>query len=407
MTASLPRATHHDVIIVGGGLAGQLCALAIRAVAPTLSVALVERSSGLGGNHTWCCHGSDLTADDARERERMLAWLLPLVDARWSRHRVRFPGFARQLDGEYLCIRSASLARISAAALNGSAGTVLTGRTVLDLDRHTVRTTEGEELRGSVVLDARGDDPSSYDGRTGFQKFLGWEIELASAASPRFAVPILMDATVAQTDGFRFVYVLPFSSSRLLVEDTYFSRTGTFDARVVRARLGDYLRANGITDFAVVREEAGALPMPWGRPRRPVDDTLAVGYRGGFFQPATGYSLGRAARVAHRIARVLQETSVAERTHAVHDALTELRDHWTVDDRFARLLNRLAFTLVPPTWLRQHVFARVYRLPQVTLDRFYAGRTSLRDRLALATAPLRIPIAFASKRHVPLLGENP
>jgi lycopene beta-cyclase len=407
MTASSPRAEQHDVIIVGGGLAGQLCALAIRAVAPTLSVALVERSSDLAGNHTWCCHGSDLAMDDAQEHARLLAWLLPLVDTRWSRHRVRFPGFARQLDGEYLCIRSANLARITAAALKDTIGTVLTGRTVRDLDRHTVRLTTGEELRGSVVLDARGDDPSSYDGRTGFQKFLGWEVELASAAPPRFAVPLLMDATVAQTDGFRFVYVLPFSATRLLVEDTYFSRTGTFDAQVARARLGDYLRANGITDFAVVREEAGILPMPWRRPRREASDTLAVGYRGGFFQPATGYSLGRAARVAHRIARVVQEAPLGERTHAVHDALTALRAAWSADDRFARLLNRLAFNLVPPAWLRQHVFARVYRLPQATLDRFYAGRTSLRDRLALATAPLRLPIAFASERHVPLLGENP
>jgi lycopene beta-cyclase len=345
--------------------------------------------------------------DDAREHARLLAWLMPLVDARWSRHRVRFPGFARQLDGEYLCIRSVNLARTTAAALEGAAGTVLTGRTVRALDRHTVRLATGEELRGSVVLDARGDDPSSYDGRTGFQKFLGWEIELASAAPPRFAVPLLMDATVAQTDGFRFVYVLPFSASRLLVEDTYFSRSGSFDARTVRTRLRDYLRANGITDFALVREEAGILPMPWGRPRREASDTLAVGYRGGLFHPGTGYSLGRAARVAHRIASVLQEPPVGERTRSVHDALTGLRRAWSVDDRFARLLNRLAFNLVPPTWLRQHVFARVYRLPQATLDRFYAGRTSLRDRLALATAPLRIPLSLASERHVPLLGENP
>jgi hypothetical protein len=59
------------------------------------------------------------------------------------------------------------------------------------------------------------------------------------------------------------------------------------------------------------------------------------------------------------------------------------------------------------------VFSPVNRLPQATLERFYAGRTSVRDRLAIATAPTRLPFlpflpSFRpTPKRRPLLGENP
>jgi lycopene beta-cyclase len=404
-----PRTTgpiRFDVVIVGGGLAGQLAAHAIRAVAPALSVAMIERAPRLGGNQTWCCHASDLECAPA-EHQRLRAWLAPLLDAKWPRHRVRFPGFDRELDGEYLCIRSTSLARTTETTVAGGNDALLAGRTVGTMDHRTVELDSGERLHASVVLDARGDDPSRYHGRAGFQKFLGWEVAYESANPTRLAVPVLMDATVSQRDGFRFVYTLPFSSSRLLVEDTTFSRGPDLDPEAARARIAAYLRANGITDYRLSREESGVLPMPWAGPRRAAEETLAIGYRGGFFHPGTGYSLARSALVANRIASVLSTTPVELRAQAAANALAECRKRWAVDDRFGRLLNRLAFTVVPPSWLRRHVFERVYRLPQPTLQRFYAGRTSLGDRIALATAPLRTPLFSTTDKHAPLLGENP
>jgi len=401
-----PGRAHFDVIIAGGGLAGQLSSHAIRRAAPTLSIAMVERAPRLGGNQTWCCHASDLEGALA-EHERLRAWLLPLLDARWSRHRVRFPGYDRILEGEYLCIRSANLAKATTAMLTGGRNVLLTGRIVRAMDHRTVELDSDEQLHASVVLDARGDDPSRYIGRTGFQKFLGWEVEHESTNPTPFSVPMLMDATVAQHDGFRFVYTLPFSSSRLLVEDTTFSRGPDLDTAAARARIAAYLRESGIVDYRLCREESGVLPMPWASPRPAAQETLAIGYRGGFFHPGTGYSLARGARVAERIASVLRDNPAELRAQAVAGALAECRDRWAVDDRFSRLLNRLAFTVVPPGWLRRHVFERVYRLPQPTLERFYAGRTSLGDRIALAVAPLRTPRLLPNAQHGPLLGEYP
>ena len=422
MNVSQARHDGFDVVIVGGGLAGQLCALALHGLAPRSSVALVERAPRLGGNHTWCCHLTDLVGGSHGDEGALLhTWFLPLADARWPRHRVLFPTFARVLDGEYLCLRSSSLAQKTEAALARTGCSLVTGHAVVAADGQSVTLANGQRLAGRVVLDARGGELADYEDRAGFQKFLGWEIELGTRApvsSAPSTVPTLMDASVAQVDGFRFVYTLPFSPTRLLVEDTYFSRHAALDRGVVGQRLHAYLAAKSIADFTIVREESGVLPMPWAKPSPPhgrsPEDALAIGYRGGFFHPGTGYSLGRAAVVAHRVAEIARDTGGAELEQCVRNGLEHLRAMWAKDDDFSRLLNRLAFGLVPASWLREQVFSPVYRLPQAALARFYAGRTRVRDRLAIATAPIRLPhlpflasFARPTARRFPLLGENP
>ena len=49
-----------------------------------------------------------------------------------------------------------------------------------------------------------------------------------------------MDATVEQTDGYRFVYTLPLSERDLLVEDTYYSDTRALDKAAVKQRIAFY-----------------------------------------------------------------------------------------------------------------------------------------------------------------------
>jgi hypothetical protein len=77
---------------------------------------------------------------------------------------------------------------------------------------------------------------------------------------------------------------------------------------------------------------------------------------------------------------------------------------WDEDNRFARRLNYLAYRLLPGRWLRSFVFSAVYRLTPPTLARFYAGRTSTRDRLALLGAPLRLAYPKAKTWRRSLLG---
>lgn len=400
MSAGGSSARAHDVVIIGGGLAGQLCLHALAARAPWLRVALVERAPDLGGNQTWCCHASDLGEPAAES-----LWFRPLVEARWPGYRVSFPGFARTLDGDYLCLSSSRLASASERVLASRGWAFFGGEAVEDVADSHVRLSSGTTLSAAVVLDARGGALAAYDGRAGYQKFVGWELEVEDRGQLP-SLPMLMDATVDQLDGYRFVYVLPFSPTRFLVEDTYFSRGKSLNLPALRLRLGDYLRARGVSRYTLVREEAGVLPMPWAKaPETP--DALAIGYRGGFFHPGTGYSLPRALLVADALAGTAATVPTAELAEATKQTLRGLRRAFATDDRFARLLNRLAFQFVPPERLRDRVFARVYGLPTPMLARFYAGRTSLRDRIALAAAPSGLRLFRQPTAQSSLIGETP
>ena len=75
-------ATRHDVIILGGGLAGGLAALALRREKPQLDIALVEPGAIIGGNHLWSFFESDIDPADR-------ALVEPLIAHRW-------PGYAAQ-----------------------------------------------------------------------------------------------------------------------------------------------------------------------------------------------------------------------------------------------------------------------------------------------------------------------
>src|SRR3954470_11521619 len=90
-----------EFLVVGGGLAGGLVALAKAESGRGEGVTLIEQETRLGGNHTWSFHRTDLDDDG-------LALVGPLVSHRWPRHEVRFPGHARTIESEYATLTSES-----------------------------------------------------------------------------------------------------------------------------------------------------------------------------------------------------------------------------------------------------------------------------------------------------------
>jgi lycopene beta-cyclase len=394
-----------DVAILGGGLSGGLCALALTEHAPQLRVALVEQDARLAGNHTWCCHGSDLAMSTGKA---VAAWFSPLVQHRWTQYQVAFPDFARTMDGDYLCIPAESLQRQVARAMARPGTHLMLGERVHSATSRDVLLESGIQVEARLVLDARGSRTAK--GACGYQKFLGWEIETDEAAPALGHAPTLMDARVQQLDGYRFVYVLPMSPTRFLVEDTYLSRQAVLDRETVSGRLRKYLAGRAVQRYEIVREESGVLPMPWSAGTdgdEPASEPVALGYRAGLFHPATGYSLAIAAQAADRIARSIGATQ-SESLHALATrAVADLQAELATNLRFARALNFLAFRAIPGPWLRSLVFSAVYRLPTDLLQRFYAAQTTPHDRLALLGAVARLPRPRLDLTSTHLNGETP
>jgi lycopene beta-cyclase len=367
-----------DLILVGGGLANSLIAWRLRMLRPELDVRLLEKGATLGGNHTWSFHSSDLTPPQRQ-------WIEPLIEHSWRGHEVRFPELRRRLSGGYHSFTSRRLHVLLSDGLGERA--VLGVDASIDSDRQ-VTIPGGECLAARAVIDGRG-GRGPLQWAVAYQKFLGLSVTLEKDHG--LEMPILMDATVEQRDGFRFIYTLPLSPRQLLVEDTRYSDTAVVAAEEMRAEIRQYAADSGWNIASIEREEVGVLPIVlegnvealWADSPSKVP---RAGVRAGLFHPTTGYSLPDAVRLADDIATSasLDAADLYEhiRSHAVR--------HWR-QRRFYRLLNRMLFRAARPDQ-RYRVLERFYRLPSDLIDRFYAGELGLLDRIRLLTGKPPVPV---------------
>jgi len=371
-----------DYLLVGGGLGNCLIALSLLDARPELRVGLVEQHQALGGNHVWCFHAGDVPAE-AR------ALVSKLVVVSWPRHEVRFPELQRTLEEPYAAVRSERLNQVVTQAFQERPGSRLwLGERAARVTANSVTLASGQTLEATVVIESRGPDALTSSG-AGYQKFLGLELKLRRPSPTQH--PILMDALLPQRDGFRFMYVLPFSSDRVLIEDTYFSDSPTLDRELLAAAIMDYAAANGFDVEHVVREERGVLPLPTrvSHDPNPVPEgPLVAGYQGSWFHPVTGYSFPVAVRLASAIAAA---APLALRSQVWPALLREQRSQL----RFCLLLNKLLFGAFAPEQ-RRNVIERFYRLPPESVRRFYAMTLTNTDKARILCG--RPPRGFSLRR---------
>ncbi len=368
------------VIIAGGGLAGCLAALALSKLRPDVPILLVEQGRSFGGNHIWSFFDADVAPDDR--------WLVePIVAASWDGYDVLFPERKRTLPTRYNSTRSDLLDRVVRERL--AAGSWRLDAAISDLSADSV-TIDGERVPALEVIDARGADRlEALD--LGWQKFIGRELRLD--APHGLERPIVMDACVDQSDGYRFVYCLPFAEDRLLIEDTYYSESSTLDPAELGARINAYASARGWSIASVEHEEVGILPVAMGGDFNafwPAGEAVArIGLRGGFFHPTTGYSLPDAVRVAMLIARQKDISTLAATLRAEAARLWRARG-------FYRLLDRMLFRAAAPAE-RYKVLEHFYRLDGGLIERFYAAGSTLADKARILSGRPPVPLGRALK----------
>lgn len=303
------------------------------------------------------------------------AFVDPLVAYRWPAYEVAFPNLTRRLDLAYAGITSERLHQVVTERIAASANAaIFDGVAVETVTANRVQLADGRALEATLVIDSRGPERLKAAGQVAYQKFVGLEVALAEPRSE--FVPKLMDATVPQTDGYRFFYTLPFEPDRFLVEDTYYSDTPDLDRENLRHEILAYAQRIGLRVAQVVREESGVLPLTTKAEAVAVREGVVIGgYAGGWFHPTTGYSFPVALRLAMHV-------SSLDPGKVLETGWKNLLDHRQSQARFFNLLNRMLFGAVSPAE-RWNVFARFYRLPTSTIERFYAMDITLADRLRL------------------------
>lgn len=358
-----------DIAILGGGLSGCLIALALAEKRPELDVRIFEAADTLGGNHVWSFFDSDVVAAHR--------WLVaPLVCHSWQGYDIAFPAHARTLDAVYNSIESERLDAVVRAKLRPEQ--IVTGQT---LTPEAIGT-----ISARHIIDARGPgDLSTLE--VGWQKFVGLSVHIPGGHG--LTRPIVMDASVEQIDGYRFVYCLPFDAETVFIEDTYYSDTLDLDVTAVRERIIAYAAAKGWHTNGGGREETGVLPVVVGGDfdaywASTGTDSQKAGLRAGLFHATTGYSLPDAVRLAMAIA---DDPALDTKAYA--------KAHWR-SRGFYRMLDAMLFHAAAPKE-RYRVLERFYRLSPVLIARFYAGQSTIADKIRILSGKPPVPILRAIK----------
>ena len=398
----------YDLVIVGGGLAGGLLALALHHHAPACRFLLIEHGATFGGNHRWSWFASDLP----QAGQDLLA---PFAQTIWDEgYDIAFPDYARTLPTSYCSLSSSDFHATLMAQL--PAENLMLNTRVAALDAAGVILGDGRRIAASRVVDCRHFRPSARLAG-GWQVFLGQHFRCDKPHG--LTRPIIMDAKVDQVapsgngGAYRFVYVLPLSADEVFIEDTYYADQPRLDADVLRGRVAAYAKAQG-WQGTVIGEETGVLPVISGGDFAAAQAEIAIpgvaiaGARGGFSHPLTSYTLPFAVDNALAIARLLvRQPDVSGKALAAFcDA--RARKHWRRMGYY-RMLSRMLFEAAEPEE-RVVVFQHFYALSGGLVERFYAGQSTWPDRLRILYGKPPVAIGRAMRalvsRGIPLKVEK-
>ncbi len=392
-TPEIGAANPHDVIIIGGGLAGGLIALALHRHAPRCRFVLIEAGRSLGGHHRWSWFATDL---DAQAQGLMAGFAINGWDEGYD---IAFPAFARTFPTTYRSLASAQFHAGLMAQL--PAERVMLGVKAAVLDAGGVTLGDGTRLDARRVIDCRAFRASPHLAG-GWQVFFGQQLRCDSPHG--LTRPVIMDASVDQLApygngaAYRFVYALPLSPTEVFIEDTYYADEPKMDAGMLKTRIADYADRNGWTG-EVVDQEAGILPVISGGDFAASQAEIAIpgvaiaGARGGFSHPLTSYTLPFAAKNALAIAQAIAARPAMTGEDLAAFCHRRAKRHWRAT-AYYRMLSRMLFEAAEPD-KRVVVFEHFYALQGALVERFYAGRSTWPDRLRILTGKPPVAIGRA------------
>ena len=359
----------NPIKIVGGGLSGCLLMAALKHKWPELEVTLCERSSSLSDHQTWSFHAGDVPPS-------CWAWLAPLVSKSWAGYDVHFPCYSRSFTTGYHSIRSQDLVE----------------KIKTNFSKNISFQTEVQKSDpnfGDYFITAGWnalENPKNF----GFQKFVGLDLKLKKPHG--LTKPILKDVREPQTDGYRFFYILPFSETELMIEDTYYSNNSKLDTEFIKKGILEYAEKNKWDVENVLRQESGSLPLDLYTPKPQHSLPLALGAAANLAHPVTGYTFPSIIR---------QIQCVIESDQADIELWKKRLDIENKKIRssfgFYCFLNRMMFGAATAE-KRYIILQRFYTLSDGLIERFYGGRTRFSDQIRILMGKPPVPILSALKQ---------
>ncbi len=265
-------------------------------------ILLIDKERKNSNDRTWCFW----------EKEEGL--FEKIVYRKWDKVWFYSPQFESLLNldpYQYKMIRGIDFYRYCQQVIDGSPNVHQVYVPINKIENHStgVQVAAGDKIyNGRFVFNSILFQPPTLSNGTFhlLQHFMGWVIETPDTAfNP--GEPVLMDFRPHQSNGTTFVYVMPFSETKALVEYTVFSPE-ILSAEVYRGELKKYMRDSlQIPAYEITEEEFGVIPMTNFRFNQKQGNILNIGTAGGQTKPSSGYTFRFIQKQTSQIVSSLKE----------------------------------------------------------------------------------------------------
>lgn len=294
----------YDAIIIGGGASGLHLALKILEddFFREKKILLLEKGNKSSNDKTYCFWEDGNGSWDG------------IITQSWKTAIVARGEEILQLTSHpyrYKMLRSIDFYNHAKNRISESNNIEWRNEDVLEVHADGKVSTDGNNYQGAYVFDSRPPDLSrainSPEHHTLLQHFTGWLIESEDVI---FDVDqfTMMDFRVAKDEQTAFMYVLPYSEKKAMVEYTLFTRE-TLQDEIYAQKLREYIGEEmGIDSYNILDIEKGVIPMTDYPFQKDTTDTIIkIGAAGAWIKPSSGYSFKGSENKAEKIVQNLKK----------------------------------------------------------------------------------------------------
>ncbi|MES2795534.1 MAG: lycopene cyclase family protein [Bacteroidota bacterium] len=299
-----------DYIFAGGGMAALSLAYQINnSNLKSKKILILDQSLKNSNDHTWCFWEND---SGTFEEIVFRKW-----NGFWFHGNFNFSKFLKLEQYQYKMIRSIDFYDFIIPELKLNPNITFKQVKAVSIANNSVKTETNEYFSNEYIFDSisipKFDKPQ-YNNL--LQHFLGWVIETNSLIFEKDK-PTLFDFRVDQKNECRFVYVLPFSEKKALVEFTIFS-DNLIEKKEYELELSNYLKIHyGLNSdqYTIKETEFGIIPMSdESIDLLDMSGIIKIGTAAGFVKPSTGYSFQRTQNYCQQLVKALENKSLDNQT---------------------------------------------------------------------------------------------
>ncbi len=312
----------YQYIIAGGGMAGLSLAFYLnKSLLREKKILIIDREKKNANDHTWCFWETGVSPF---EEIIFKKW-----KGVWFHGTGKFSQFLDLQDYTYKMIRGIDFYEYIISILKQNQNITFLQANIEKIeiqDKDTiVKTEQGNFIADEMVFDSSF--RSNYNNpkhHNMLQHFKGWVIE---TTKPVFKVnePTLFDFRIEQKDELRFVYVLPYSATKALIEFTIFSDNiitqGEYEFYLKKyieetVKVGDYHLKED--EYHISETEFGVIPMSDEKHIiSPMAKVTRIGTSGGYVKASTGYTFQRSQRFLQNLVKELTQNQIVVPTNGI------------------------------------------------------------------------------------------